>query len=251
MPARRAPPRRRRAPPRGSRSSGSPQPPPPVRTITSAFTAPGGAPRPSCGIRPRRARAAWYMPYSPGLPPHRPHGGYWLRRTSSKSHLPSIRLRTRMSIPSPPRYFPAPPESARSAALDQHRAFELDPFDRAVAHVALDTRKRCRTRRPRTAARPSRRLRCSAPRTAAWSRDACRRTRRPRRGARGVPPAPAPPWPGRAPRDDGIDHHGHDHAPGRHRRGKARHHDVALGNDHLERAERASLTGSSGAVSAL
>src|SRR5262249_41731952 len=26
---------------------------------------------------------------------------------------------------------------AQCAALDQHRAFELDPFDRAVAHVAL------------------------------------------------------------------------------------------------------------------
>ena len=40
-------------------------------------------------------------------------------------------------------------------------------------------------------------------------------------------------------RDDGVDHGRHDQAPARHRRRKARHHDVAFGDDHLQRAERA------------
>jgi hypothetical protein len=39
--------------------------------------------------------------------------------------------------------------------------------------------------------------------------------------------------------DDGIDDGGHDDAPARHRRWKARHHDAAFRDDHLERPERA------------
>src|SRR5262249_18458179 len=50
-----------------------------------------------------------------GSPPHRPQGGHWFLRTSSKFHFPSTRLHTRISMPRPPRYFPAPPESVRSA----------------------------------------------------------------------------------------------------------------------------------------
>ena len=36
---------------------------------------------------------------------------------------------------------------------------------------------------------------------------------------------------------DGVHHHGHDGAPGRHRRREARHHHAAFGDDHFERAE--------------
>ena len=39
--------------------------------------------------------------------------------------------------------------------------------------------------------------------------------------------------------DDGVDDGRDHHAPAGHRRGIARHHDVALGDDHVERAERA------------
>ena len=39
--------------------------------------------------------------------------------------------------------------------------------------------------------------------------------------------------------DDGVDHGRHDRAPARHRRGEARHHDVAFRDDDLEGAERA------------
>ncbi len=54
----------------------------------------------------------------------------------------------------------------------------------------------CRTRRPRTAGRPSRRPRCSAPRSGAWSSDARRRTPPRRRAGRDGRPArgPASPW---------------------------------------------------------
>ncbi len=99
--------------------------------------------------------------------------------------------------------------------------------------------RRCRTRRPRTAGRPSRRPRCSAPRSGVWSSDACRRTPPRRRAAHDARPArgPASPWPARL--TMAVDHRRHDAAPARHRRGEARHHDVAFGDDDLERAERA------------
>src|SRR5258708_31612130 len=99
----------------GSRSSGSPQPPPPpVRTITSDFSGTGWCAPPVIRNSLSPGSFSRYAPYSPGLPPHSPQGGHWLRFTSSKFHLPSTRLRTRMSMPSPPRCLPAPPESVRS-----------------------------------------------------------------------------------------------------------------------------------------
>src|SRR6516165_1605175 len=100
----------------GSRSSGSPQPPPPpVRTITSVRTGTAWCAPPATRKSRSPGSRTRYAPYSPGSPPHRPQGGHWLLRTCSKFHFPSTRLRTCMSMPSPPRYFPAPPESVRNA----------------------------------------------------------------------------------------------------------------------------------------
>ena len=108
MPARRAPPRRRRAPPRDRARAGRPAAAAAVRTITSAFTGTGWCAPPIMRNSSSPGARSKYMPYSPGLPPHSPRAGIGCGVPARNSA--SIRLRTRMSIPSPPRYFPAPPD---------------------------------------------------------------------------------------------------------------------------------------------
>src|SRR5712691_1803240 len=127
-------------------------------------------------------------------------------------------------------------------AFDHHRAFKLDAFDRAVAHVALADRDR--------AGRPV----LERPAAPAAALDALHHEAPPGRGmgpeeyhraaeqavmtgghalGHGLGQRP----------DDGVDHDGHDAAPARHRGREARHHDVAFGDDDLERAERAFVDG--------
>src|SRR6516165_1624836 len=127
---------------------------------------------------------------------------------------------------------------AQRAALHQHRAFELNAFDRAVAHVPLADRDRAGLAVLERAAAPAAALDALHHETAfglrfdaeeydraAEQRMVAGRRPRPHRGGER--------------RDDGVDHQRHDDAPARHRRGKARHHDAAFRDDDLERAERA------------
>ena len=54
-------------------------------------------------------------PWPPGLPPRMPQGGQSMRGGRLRFQRPSTKLTTVVLPPSPPRYLPAPPESARSA----------------------------------------------------------------------------------------------------------------------------------------
>src|SRR5579883_27900 len=123
------------------------------------------------------------------------------------------------------------------AALHQHRTLELDPFDRAVAHVALAHRDRRRLAVLRWPPAPAAAfealhheapvgLRVDAEEHHCAAEEAVVAGRHPVRHRL------------RQRRHDGVDHGRHDRAPARHRRRKARHHDVAFRDDHLEGAER-------------
>src|SRR5262249_51963244 len=126
----------------------------------------------------------------------------------------------------------------QSPALDQDRAFELDAFDRAVAHVALAHGHRAGLavlEWPPAPAAPFDALdheTAIGPRMRAEELD--------RAAEQTVMAGGHLLRHGRSERgDDSVHHHGHDHAPTRHWRGETRHHDVAFGNDHFERAEGA------------
>ncbi len=131
---------------------------------------------------------------------------------------------------------------AQGAPFDQHRAFELDAFDRPVAHVALTHRDRAGLAvliRPATPAAALEALHHEAPvglRMGAKEHD--RAAQKPVVAGR-HPVGHG----GRERPHDAVHHHRNDHAPGRHRRGKARHHDVAFGDDHLQRPERPFIDG--------
>ena len=144
-------------------------------------------------------------------------------------------------MPSPPRYLPAPPESVRSARLSHHhRALQLDALDRAVAHVALADRDGAGLAVLERPAAPAAALDALHDEARAWS-SGCDAEEHDR-AAEQRRDAPAGTRSGIAlaqRRDDGVDHGRHDAAPARHRRREARHHDVAFGDDDLERAERA------------
>src|SRR5579862_2332959 len=126
---------------------------------------------------------------------------------------------------------------AQRPAFHHHRAFQLDAFDRGIAHVALANRNRAGLAVFRRSPAPTAALDALDDETAFCLRMDAEKDH----GA-----AEKPVMPGRyavAHRaaeslDDGIDHGRHDQAPARHRRWKPRHHDVALGDDHVERAER-------------
>ena len=168
-----------------------------------------------------------------------PRAGICRAVASRNSICPRPGCCTRMSMPSPPRNLPAPQESGpQRAALDHHRAFQLDALDRAVAHVALADRDRAGLavlERPAAPAAALDALHHEAALGLGMGAEehhgaaeqrvmAGRHAVRHRVGERP---------------DDGVDHGRHDAAPARHRRGEARHHDVAFGDDDLERAERA------------
>src|SRR5262249_42730328 len=76
--------------------------PPPGRPLPSALTGPELRPRPSGWTPSPPARRSRSPAAPPGCPPHSPHGGQLRRRACSKSQRPSPRLRTCMSMPSPP-----------------------------------------------------------------------------------------------------------------------------------------------------
>ena len=131
---------------------------------------------------------------------------------------------------------------AQAAALDQHRAFELDAFDRAVAHVALAHRHGGRLAVLGRPAAPAAAFDALDDETAL----ALGMHAEEHHGAaeEAVMPGRHPVAHGLRQRlDDGVDHHRHDDAPARHRRRKPRHHDAAFRDDYLERAKRAFVDG--------
>ncbi len=173
------------------------------------------------------------------MPPHRPQGGQLSRCACSKFQRPSTRLRTRTSMPRPPRYFAgAAGILPQPAAFYHHRAFDLDALDRAVAHVALAHRDGgglAVLGRPAAPAAAFDALHHEAALGLGMHAEEHHRA------------AEQAMMPGRHPvahglrqgLDDGVHHGGHDDAPARHRGRKARHHDAAFRNDHLQGAERA------------
>src|SRR5215470_7952963 len=128
------------------------------------------------------------------------------------------------------------------AAFDQHRALELDALDRAVAHVALADRHGrglAILERSATPAAAFDALHHEAA-LSLWvhAEEYDRAAEEPMVTGRHLGAHRR-----RQRLHDGVHHRGHDDAPARHRRRKARHHDVAFRDDDLECAERASVDG--------
>src|SRR5207302_3947032 len=132
--------------------------------------------------------------------------------------------------------------AAQRARLHQYRALHLDALDRAVAHVALADGDRGRFAVLEGTAAPAAAFDALHHEAAPGLRVNAEEHHRPPEEAvmRGRNPV-GHRLSERA--DDGLDHGRDEDAPAGHGRRVARHHDVAFGDDHLERAERALVHG--------
>ena len=110
------------------RPASRPRPPRPAVTARFAGLVGSGTSAPPASLT--------NLPVPPLPPPNMPHGRLMKRSPWPENVMVWPTGRTTRRRPSPPRCFPAPPESGDEAvALDQQRIFHLDRFHRQIRRV--------------------------------------------------------------------------------------------------------------------